>query len=112
MSEHPMMECGHAAQAVDGEGNPGCVICVGINPGATIVAKNPPDLSTRRARCSHFGRGTAKGQGLRCRNECNYGGEADTICKCEQPSSSALPFFSHRPDAPFDDFFCGCWGWD
>lgn len=109
---NPMLECGHAANAHDSEGKPSCAICVGLHPGAKIVAVNPPDLSTRRARCDYFSKGTAKGRGLRCSNECNYGGNSETTCKCEQPSSSDLPFFKHRPSEPFDEFYCGCWGWN
>lgn len=28
------------------------------------------------------------------------------------PSSTDLPFFSHRPDSAHDAYYCGCYGWD
>ena len=30
----------------------------------------------------------------------------------EQPSANPLPFFRPRPDAEFDSYYCGCYGWD
>jgi hypothetical protein len=41
MTETPMMQCGHAANAVDSLGNPTCAICVGITPGARTVVESP-----------------------------------------------------------------------
>jgi len=33
-------------------------------------------------------------------------------CGGEQPSANPLPFFRPRPDAKFDSYYCGCYGWD
>jgi hypothetical protein len=33
-------------------------------------------------------------------------------CGGEQPSANPLPFFRPRPDAEFDSYYCGCYGWD
>jgi hypothetical protein len=83
----PMMGCGHAANGVRaGSGEPVCIICFGIMPGATVVV-TAPDLEGRTARCT-------------------YGDHADV------PSSTSLAFFAHRPSAAFDNYYCGCFGWD
>jgi hypothetical protein len=88
---HPMMECGHAANGISSATlAPVCVICVGILPGAEIIAAAPPDLTGRTARCSYYGQ--------RCQNE--------------KPSSPALAFFSHLPKQEHDQYYCGCYGWD
>lgn len=88
---NPMMACGHSANAVDGDGNPVCVICVGRKAGARDLAPTP-DLTGRQARCGQNGRRKK--------------------CKGSVPSSTSLPFFSHQPDQAEDSFYCGCWGWD
>jgi hypothetical protein len=82
----PMMKCGHAANATDSKGNPVCVICIGIDPGAEIVDESPPNLEGRTARCVY--------------------------CSCEEPSSPNLPFFEYNPKGEKDTFYCGCRGWD
>ena len=119
-----MMECGHAAQVTNAKtGAPACFTCRGIHPGAEIVATNPPDLTTRRARCTYYGGPTstahrrANPDGPPCapnrnggRCECGRWGEVDTDGSV--PSAPRLPFFGHKPDAPFDTFYCGCFGWD
>lgn len=46
-----MMKCGHAANAVDVRGNPVCVICAGIDHGASIPVEGP-DLHGRIAECT------------------------------------------------------------
>jgi hypothetical protein len=80
------MECGHTALAKDGEGNPVCPICIGINPGARIVKKDKPDLTGRKAICSY--------------------------CKRLADSRYTLPFFEYRPDIEYDQYYDGCRGWD
>ncbi len=84
--EPPMMKCGHAANAEDREGNPVCVICVGIDPGAKVVNESPPDLAGRQSRCPD--------------------------CKKLAPSNPNLPFFAHRPTLEYDQHYDGCRGWD
>ena len=77
------MQCGHTANAHQ-DGKPVCVICIGIDAGATIVAEKP-DLTGRKAKC---------------------------ICGAEVDSSYDLAFFEHRPDQEHDGYYCGCMGWD
>lgn len=43
------------------------------------------------------------------RSKCAYYGQR---CKVEVDSDPSLPFFKHRPDAPYDTHYCGCRGWD
>lgn len=85
---HPMMACGHAANATDAEGKPVCAICIGIVEGADVIAETP-NLDGRMARCSYY-----------------------YTCKHERTSNINLPFFSHRPDKEHDEYYCGCHGWD
>ena len=51
-----MMACGHAANSVNTKtGQPSCIICIGIYPGAeTIVVA--PDLTNRTSKCSDCGK--------------------------------------------------------
>lgn len=87
----PMMMCGHVAQGINSETNePVCVICVGITPNATIVETNLPDLTNRKARCVYYGR----------------------KCKSEVDSRFNLAFFEHKPNDTYDEYCCGCYGWD
>lgn len=102
-----MMTCGHAANAqrrnADGTTVPSCVIC-----GVTTIATAAPDLSGRVARCSYYGR---MGRINR---------RPTTVCRSEQPSATTLAFFTYRGpgttsykgEAPHDEFYCGCMGWD
>lgn len=88
MTDHPMMTCGHAANAVmtqwKGETfdppTPCCVICSCVE-----IAATEPDLTGRLAKC--------------CSRE-------------PVPSSLDLAFFEHRPTAEFDHYYCGHAGWD
>ena len=84
-----MMECGHTANAQDKDGNPVCVICFGIAPGAMEVKQEQVDLAGRIAKCLYR---------YNCRNT--------------QPSSLNLAFFEHKPQEDFDGYYCGCEGWD
>jgi len=104
----PLMKCGHSANAVTSDGKPCCAICFGISGGLNlIVDDNPPDLSKRKARCSYYGtRPTGRN------HSSNYGCHRGETCMCEQPSKTNLPFFEHKPDKDYDEFYCGCWGWD
>lgn len=97
MSDQPMMKCGHRANAIQSDPvGPCCAICM-----CTEIDENPPNLKGRIARCSYFGK-RATGR--------NGHGQ---ICKSEAPSDSPnLAFFAHRPERQFDEFYCGCWGWD
>ena len=81
-----LMECGHVANATDGNGNPVCAICIGIHPGATKVKKEKPSLEGRKARCRYCGR--------------------------ERDSNYDLPFFEYEEKKDNDSYYCGCLGWD
>ena len=93
-----LMKCGHSANCEqvlkDGSRIPACAIC---NCSEIVEAK--PDLTGRKARCSYFGRTfKRRGQTVTCH------GEAD--------SKYTLPFFEHKPKSQYDEYYCGCWGWD
>ena len=96
MKELPLMACGHVANGVDMHGNPVCVICYGITPGAIEIEPAPPSLEGRKARCTYYGHA--------------FGNRGK--CQSEKDSSLALAFFKTWPDRPFDEFYCGCAGWD
>lgn len=82
---NPMMKCGHVAQGEDENGNPVCVVCIGIKEGATEVAENQPDLKNRKAECAYCGR--------------------------KRDSDLSLPFFEYTPEYEYDKYYCGCKGW-
>lgn len=84
--EHPMMQCGHRANATC-KGKPCCVICAQIHPGAYEIDEDAPSLEGRRAKCGCCGTTRAS-------------------------TDSPLAFFKHCPDKEFDEYYCGCYGWD
>lgn len=78
------MKCGCTNNAVNGEGKPSCAI-----HGCSVIefkCEGKKGLEGRKAKCS-------------------YG---DTIVD----SSWGLAFFQHKPKEEFDEFYCGCCGWD
>lgn len=85
-----LMKCGHIANGSmvlsDGTTKRVCVICAGLGKGAEEVADEQPKLDGRRAKC------------LSCSNETESAGN--------------LAFFEYRPDADYDLFYDGCYGWD
>ena len=84
-----MLKCGHAANAHverDGKSIPCCAICAGISAGYDEIDDSPPDLSGRKARCSY--------------------------CKHIVDSGTSLAFFEYRPTEQYDNYYCGCRGWD
>lgn len=86
------MQCGHAANSLTQNGEPACAICAGVRPGWDAVETAHPNLEGRKAFCSYrFG---PKGM---------HG---------EVQSNLNLAFFEHRPDEPYDLYYCGCFGWD
>ena len=110
--EGVMMACGCAAVGVCSRRSgvvidPPIPVC--ITHDCIVVAAAPPDLTGRTARCSYFGP-------IRFRSfESNYvaqTGCSRTRCTCELPSDPGLPFFRHESTKPFDQFYCGCAGWD
>jgi len=62
-----------------------------------------PNLTGRKARCNYYGKSVGRN------NECNYGQDHSTICTCEQPSSSELPFFEFLGEgSPDSSERCKC----
>ena len=104
-----MMKCGHAAQGYrvmkDGAQIPSCIICECDEP-----AEAQPKLEGRMARCTGYGKSTAWANRT-FHQGCDKCKRSPT-CKCEAPSSPALAFFHSKPDAPYDEYYCGCSGWD
>jgi len=119
----PMMQCGHAAQgyADNDPGKPVCVICAGLDPRAYLVAEEP-DLKGRRARCAYFRTCGSevdssvdlaffkyKGPGSRHAEEmcgnCAYHKDGHVLVRtnCE---------FVPRGPAEYDEYYCGCHGWN
>ena len=84
---HPMMKCGHAANSIC-EGKPSCVICHGIVSGWNEIDESPPDLTDRIAKCGY------------------------RDCQKQVPSSPDLAFFEHKPEEEYDNYYCGCKGWN
>ena len=84
MKNNPMMSCGHAANATS-QGKPCCAICIGLHPGARVIAHNVPSLAGRIATC---------------------GGHSPVS------SNTNLAFFKHCPNQETDDYYCGHAGWD
>jgi len=84
-----LMKCGHTANAHkildDGTSIPSCVIC-----NCDEIQEERPSLEGRYAVCSG------------CKKT-----PANTT-----KSRYDLPFFEYRPNEKFDNYYCGCWGWD
>ncbi len=122
MPDTIMMECGHAATLKNDKGEPSCFVCW-PDPKARTPAKVAPDLTGRVAKCDYFGKRT-KPMGQRGGAECDACRqrirEGKPTCACEKPSSVNLAFFSYRGpgtthykgEAPHDEYYCGCFGWD
>ena len=95
-----LMKCGHSSNGVrESDGAPVCVICYGIVAGADEVATEVPSLEGRRARCSYCREPSEDAR--------NVGHRPEGV-----QSDFKLPFFSHQPDRDFDEYYCGCFGWD
>jgi hypothetical protein len=109
-----LMKCGHAAngtwQSPDGP-KPACVICAGIVPGAHEV-DDRPSLDGRLAVCSYARDGQP--HPMRPNGGPIYGTTPDGQNALAGPVVSTwdLPFFRHKPESAYDEFFCGCFGWD
>lgn len=108
MKTTPMMKCGHAANAVDKDGNPCCVICFMATGDASTQIAEQPKLDGRTARCTYYG----KGVGRHDERPSSERAKSPHACKSEAPSSTSLAFFEHKPSEPFDRYYCGCFGWD
>lgn len=96
-----LMKCGHSTHAFNAATKePVCVICVGLTEDARIpMAEEEAKSLTegRMMRCSY-----ARGRnGQPCAARLN-----------PVPSNPASAFFESKPNEEFDQFYCGCWGWD
>lgn len=54
--------------------------------GCDEVQEEKPNLDGRKAKCSWCGKIT--------------------------DSSTTLAFFRHKPESEYDEYYCGCYGWD
>lgn len=79
-----LLECGCVASSLR-KINGNKIPCCGIHS-CTAPAKEMPSLDNRMAECS-YGCGPIK-------------------------SSYNLAFFRYKPDKEYDEYFCGCIGWD
>lgn len=75
-----VLKCGHLPNAKK-DGKPCCVMC-----NCSEFAKDVPNLTNRKARCSDCGKIV--------------------------DSKLNLAFFIHKPNEQYDKFYCGCCGWD
>lgn len=108
--EHQMMKCGCAAQGVCSSKDgvkfdppvPACVIHDCIEP-----AEAKPNLDGRTARCAYRSCKTY----LAKYRDTHYG-KLREDGRSYAPSSLDLPFFVHKPNEEYDEYFCGCMGWD
>lgn len=123
-----LMACGHTAQGTDSNGNPVCVICVGLDAGATIPASTVVDLTGRFAKCTYRhveedkvpsstslaffeyrGPGSPRSQEI-CKN-CKYhikGHERSGMNNNLRICSNFEPIGPYE----FDTYYDGCRGWD
>lgn len=106
------MACGHEANGVrildDGRQIACCVICAGIGDSGGETPVESPDLTGRYAVCSY-----ARRVPIEKRVE-QWGCDKRSDCRCIQPSDGPrnLAFFKYNPNHDFDEYYCGCWGWD
>lgn len=100
--EAVMMACGHtsnASKVVDRVNVPFCIICM-----CDEVLIEKPSLEGRKAKCHYYGTKTHRNE---C-PKCTRGGN----CQCIEDSDWKLGFFGFREGQPYDEFYCGCMGWD
>jgi hypothetical protein len=131
---HPLMVCGHAANAVDGNGDPSCAICL------TTKIDDSPSLVGRSAKCSdtcrirpsdrglaffeYRGEGSPHATGT-CKH-CHYNIVAhdptvEHMARIERNGKTRYENFMHEKGqhefepvgpADYDRYYCGCRGWD
>jgi hypothetical protein len=80
-----MMSCGHASNAMHVNSN-GTKIPSCVICGCIMIDESFAVSEGREAKCGYCGKTTA--------------------------SKLELPFFKACPDKPYDEYYCGCWGWD
>ena len=104
-----MMKCGCVAQGMltaraGVKLSPPIPVC-GVHD-CTDIAE-APDLTGRTARCSY----RSCKQYLAKYRDTHYG-ELRADSRSYAPSDLKLPFFKHKPAEEYDEYFCGCMGWD
>ena len=67
-----------------------------------VGGRLPAQLEGTLGACTYYGKERGRGK-----PEC--GGER---CMCEEESHVSLPFFRYRPEKEYDEYYCGCWGWE
>jgi len=115
----PMMKCGHNTWARDSDGNPVCAICWPDSK-ATQIVDELPDLTGRTAKCPECGKTTPSSIKLAYFRYKGPGSEwATKLCRCgyyeighNNPNGRACKNFEPRGPAKFDEYYCGCGGWD
>lgn len=80
------------------------------------------NMSKTYMKCGHVANATCNGKPCCIICDCfevatekpNLDGRMAKCAECNNttPSKETLPFFQHRPDKEFDEYYCGCWGWD
>lgn len=64
-------------------------------------------VKSRFARCTYYGMTPSELASTDC-----PAARTRQPCSCEKLSDDKLPFFTPRPAREFDEFYCGCIGWD
>lgn len=107
MDAEGILVCGHSPNAIqtmsNGDKIPACAIC-DCNEFAET-----PSLDGRMARCFHYGSPAVK---LRDMGGCDTRANRQSPCLCEVPSTFKLWFFEYKADGDFDEYYCGCHGYD
>ncbi len=110
-----MMKCGHAKNAII-NGVPGCCFC-----SCTESDEAPPALETRMAKCScgHTVPSDPSGKLAFFQFKGEGSKEASNTCKnCKYykvaHDNNRVPCKSFEPHGAFefDEFYCGCHGWE
>ena len=115
--EKVMFACGHVSNAVNSKGEPSCAICFGIQEGAETIVE-APNISKRKARCA-CGKTVKSDFNLPFFEFRGEGSPASTdYCKCgyhkvahekhKVPCRIFEAYGSHK----YDEYYCGCRGWD
>jgi hypothetical protein len=125
--ETVILECGHSANATDGNGQPACAIHSTAQGGTTPV-RTAPDLTARQARCSCGSTANSStglaffeylGDGSRDATELCLNCGSGYVTHLEvNPSTGRAGHkfgvceFTPKGDVGYDRYYCGCRGWD
>ncbi len=80
-----LMKCGHSANAMKQVAVDDAIPCCVICD-CDEIDWNAPSLEDRKAKCIY--------------------------CNNMEDSKYSLPFFKHKPNDKYDEYYCGCYGWD